>query len=62
MDTRRAPMTVAEFCRELRIARSTFYEWRAKGIGPRCMKLPNGELRIRQAEAERWFDAHEEAA
>jgi len=25
---------VAEVCAELRIARSTFYEWRAKGRAP----------------------------
>lgn len=55
-------MTVAEFCTELGIARSTFYEWRAKGLAPRCMKLPNGDLRIRRSEAERWFDEREEAA
>jgi predicted DNA-binding transcriptional regulator AlpA len=55
-------LTVAEVCAELRIARSTFYEWRAKGRGPRCIKLPNGELRIRRAELERWEDAHEDAA
>ena len=27
--------------RELQTAR-TFYEWRTKGTGPRCIKLPNG--------------------
>ena len=55
-------LTVAEVCAELRIARSTFYEWRAKGRAPRCIKLPNGDLRIRRAELERWLDAHEDAA
>jgi len=49
-------------CAELRIARSTFYEWRAKGRAPRCIKLPNGDLRIRRAELERWLDAHEDVA
>jgi excisionase family DNA binding protein len=55
-------LTVAEVCAELRIARSTFYEWGAKGRAPRCIKLPNGDLRIRRAELERWLDAHEDAA
>ena len=55
-------LTVAEVCAELRIARSTFYEWRAEGRAPRCIKLPNGDLRIRRAELERWLDAHEDAA
>jgi len=55
-------LTVAEVCKDLRISRSTFYEWRAKGTGPRCIKLPNGEIRVRRAEYERWLDSREEAA
>lgn len=55
-------LTVAELCSELRIARSTFYEWRAKCRAPRCIKLPNGDLRIRRTELDRWLDAHEDAA
>jgi predicted DNA-binding transcriptional regulator AlpA len=55
-------LTVAEVYAELRVARSTFYEWRAKGRAPRCIKLPNGDLRVRRAELERWLDAHEDAA
>ena len=38
-------LTIAQLCNELGISRSTFYEWRAKGRAPRCIKLPNGELR-----------------
>lgn len=53
-------MTIAEFCEEMRIARSTFYEWRVKRSAPRCIKMPNGELRIRKTEFERWLDEHEE--
>jgi predicted DNA-binding transcriptional regulator AlpA len=55
-------LTVAEFCTEMEIARSTFYDWRAKHIAPKCIKLPNGELRIRRSEFERWLDEHEERA
>ena len=55
-------LTLAELCTELRISRSTFYEWRAKGRAPRCIKLPNGELRIRRSELERWLSTCEEAA
>jgi predicted DNA-binding transcriptional regulator AlpA len=50
-------MTVDEFCETYKIARSTFYDWRAKGRAPKCQKLPNGEIRIRRAEADRWFNA-----
>ena len=55
-------LTVAQVCAELGISRSTFYEWRAKGRAPRCIKLPNGDIRVRRTELECWLDAHEEAA
>jgi hypothetical protein len=29
---------------------------------PRCIKLPNGQIRIRRAEFERWLDSLEEVA
>ncbi|MGB8383445.1 MAG: helix-turn-helix domain-containing protein [Dermatophilaceae bacterium] len=50
-------MTVAELCHELGVARSTFYDWRAKGAAPRCLKLPNGELRIRRADLDAWLSS-----
>jgi excisionase family DNA binding protein len=50
-------MTIADLCEELAIARSTFYEWRAKKTAPRCIKLPNGEIRIRRADFEAWLEA-----
>ncbi|MGH3567055.1 MAG: helix-turn-helix transcriptional regulator [Pseudonocardia sp.] len=56
-----ARLTVQDLCAELGIARSTFYEWRAKGRAPRCMKLPNGEIRIRRVDFENWLDTLEEA-
>lgn len=55
-------LTLAEVCAELRVSRSTFYDWRAKGRAPRCIKLPNGDLRIRRSELERWLNTCEEAA
>ena len=50
-------LTVAELCHELGVARSTFYDWRAKGAAPRCFKLPNGELRIRRADLDAWLSS-----
>jgi predicted DNA-binding transcriptional regulator AlpA len=55
-------LTVQTFCEELGISRRTFYEWRAKQSAPRCIKLPNREIRIRRAEYERWLDSREDAA
>jgi excisionase family DNA binding protein len=55
-------LTVAEVCDELNVAKSTFYDWRTKGRAPRCIRLPNGDLRIRRSELDRWIDAREDAA
>jgi predicted DNA-binding transcriptional regulator AlpA len=58
----RDKLTVDEICADLHISRRTFYEWRAKGTAPKCSKLPNGELRVRRAEYERWLEVREDAA
>lgn len=55
-------LTITALCEELEVARRTFYEWRAKGRAPRCIKLPNGELRIRRTDLDHWLDTCEEAA
>ncbi|TCC64750.1 DNA-binding protein [Kribbella pittospori] len=53
---RRGYLTVEEVCAELRIARSTFYEWRTARKAPPCIKLPNGGLRVRRGDLDRWLD------
>lgn len=58
----RDKLTIAEICDDLGISRRTFYEWRAKGTAPKCIPLPNGELRVRCAEYERWLQTREDAA
>ncbi|PRX99651.1 helix-turn-helix transcriptional regulator [Allonocardiopsis opalescens] len=58
----RGMLTLAQLCEELQIPRSTFYDWRQKGRAPKCIKLPNGELRIRRADLDRWLAAREDAA
>ena len=55
------PLTVAELCEELGISKSTFYDWRAARKAPNCIKLPNGGIRIRRSELERWLESHQEA-
>ncbi|MDQ3405232.1 MAG: helix-turn-helix domain-containing protein [Actinomycetota bacterium] len=62
MAVSRRRLTIAEICHDLGISRSTFYEWRAKGRAPRCLKLPNGEIRIRAVEYDAWLDSLEEKA
>ena len=53
-------LTLAQLCEELQIARSTFYDWRSKGRAPKCIKLPNGDLRVRRTDLERWLAGLEE--
>ena len=53
----RSYLTIADVCANLKIARSTFYDWRAAGKSPRCIKLPNGEIRIRQSDLDRWLES-----
>ncbi|NIJ11038.1 excisionase family DNA binding protein [Saccharomonospora amisosensis] len=62
MGTQRQHLTIADICQELGISRRTFYEWRAKKRAPRCIKLPNGDLRIRRTDLEAWLESREEAA
>ncbi len=58
----RTQLTIAEVCQELHVSRSTFYDWRAKGRAPRSIKLPNGEIRVRRDELDRWLASCEEVA
>lgn len=55
-------MTVAEFCEEMSVSRSTFDDWRAKNRAPRCVRLPNGSLRIRRTDFDNWLDTLEDNA
>jgi predicted DNA-binding transcriptional regulator AlpA len=60
--TKRTHLTISDLCSELGVARSTFYDWRAARKAPRCIKLPNGEIRIRRADLDRWLDGLTERA
>ncbi|MEO3820144.1 excisionase [Plantactinospora sp. B24E8] len=44
------------------MSRRTFYRWRELGIAPKCIKLPNGELRIERRGLRAWLEQHREAA
>jgi excisionase family DNA binding protein len=52
-------LTVSELCAELKVSRSTFYGWRQKHRSPRCIRLPNGGLRIRRRDLDAWLAAQE---
>jgi predicted DNA-binding transcriptional regulator AlpA len=55
-------LTIAELCEDLGITRSTFYDWRVKRKAPPCLKLPNGDLRIRRTDYDNWLASLEEEA
>ena len=50
-----ALLTLAEVLAELKVARSTFDTWRVLGTAPECIKLPNGQLRIRRSALDAWL-------
>ncbi|MEV1295077.1 helix-turn-helix domain-containing protein [Pseudonocardia sp. NPDC049635] len=55
-------LTVEQLCAELQVARSTFYQWRQLGRGPRCVRLPNGAIRVRRTDLDAWLAALTDAA
>ncbi|MHB8341988.1 MAG: helix-turn-helix transcriptional regulator [Mycobacteriales bacterium] len=51
----RSWLTVADCLAELGVDRSTWEKWRQRGVAPRAVRLPNGQLRIRRDWLERWL-------
>jgi predicted DNA-binding transcriptional regulator AlpA len=49
-------LSIAEVVRELKISRNTFYRWRELHIGPKSIRLPNGEIRVPRSELNAWLD------
>ncbi|WP_328707906.1 helix-turn-helix transcriptional regulator [Streptomyces mesophilus] len=55
-------LTIPEVIAEIGVPRATFYRWRQCRKGPKSIKLPNGAVRIRRSELNRWLTSLEEAA
>jgi predicted DNA-binding transcriptional regulator AlpA len=55
-------LTIDDAIAILRVPRSTFYYWRQKRRGPRSIKLPNGDVRIRRGDLVTWIEEHTEVA
>jgi predicted DNA-binding transcriptional regulator AlpA len=44
------------------MSRAAFYRMRARGLGPKAIKLPNGHLRFRRSDLDDWLRTCEETA
>jgi predicted DNA-binding transcriptional regulator AlpA len=56
-------LTVRDVLAELGgVSRRTFYRWRELGLAPDCIRLPNGELRVRRSVLNAWLDDRAEGA
>ncbi|MFI1440924.1 helix-turn-helix transcriptional regulator [Streptomyces fructofermentans] len=55
-------LSIDQVIAEIGVPRATFYRWRQLRKGPKAIKLPNGSVRIRRSELERWIQTLEEAA
>ncbi|MEV6464714.1 helix-turn-helix domain-containing protein [Kitasatospora sp. NPDC051702] len=40
---------------ELGMSRSAFYRMVARGKGPKLLKLPNGQIRVRRSDLDAWW-------
>lgn len=55
-------LTLAEVLAELRVSRSTFDTWRTLGTAPKCIKLPNGCIRVHRDDLDAWLSTRAEVA
>ncbi|MER0481370.1 helix-turn-helix domain-containing protein [Streptomyces sp. Edi2] len=53
-------LKLPEVLAELDMSRAAFYRMRARGQGPRIVKLPNHQIRIRRADLDNWLTEQEE--
>lgn len=53
-------LTVPEVLDRLGIAKSTYYRWRQIGKAPKSIRLPNGQVRVRESVYNTWLDSLEE--
>ncbi|WP_083715465.1 helix-turn-helix transcriptional regulator [Amycolatopsis keratiniphila] len=55
-------LTIKEVCAVLKIARSTFSDWRDRGEAPPCTRLPNNQIRVSRLALNNWLASRLEAA
>jgi predicted DNA-binding transcriptional regulator AlpA len=42
------------------LPKSTFFRWKSRGQAPKSIKYPNGALRFRTTDLDRWLKSREE--
>ncbi|WP_308103957.1 helix-turn-helix domain-containing protein [Actinocorallia sp. API 0066] len=52
-------LSVDDMASELGLSPVTVYRWLRTGRGPRYAKLPNGVIRIRRSDLEKWYSEFE---
>ncbi|MFE7466416.1 helix-turn-helix transcriptional regulator [Streptomyces sp. NPDC057499] len=55
-------LKLPEVLNELGMSRAAFYRMRARAQGPRLIKLPNGQIRVRRSDLDLWWAEREESA
>ena len=55
-------LTIEDVLHELQISRSTLDAWRRSRRFPAFRRLPNGQLRLKRIELEKWLDQRKKAA
>lgn len=55
-------LKLPELLAEIDMSRAAFYRMCAKGKGPKTVRLPNGHLRFREADIDRWLATLDDSA
>ncbi|MFI9077657.1 helix-turn-helix transcriptional regulator [Streptomyces sioyaensis] len=55
-------LKLPEVLAELDMSRAAFYRMRARGKGPKLIKLPNNQLRCRRSDLDAWWEQVEQTA
>jgi predicted DNA-binding transcriptional regulator AlpA len=55
-------LKLPEVLAEIEMSRAAFYRLRARGLAPKLIKLPNGQIRCRRSDLDAWWAKHEVAA
>lgn len=55
---RHPSLKLPEVLVEIGMSRSAFYRMRARGKAPRCVRLPNGQIRVRRSDLDTWWSTN----